>query len=48
MSWGIVKGRNGWRLVAIVALVVALGGCDKVKSLVSGSDKTPLPGTRAA
>jgi outer membrane protein assembly factor BamB len=40
--------RNGLRLCAALALVVALGGCDSIKSLVSGSDKTPLPGQRVS
>jgi hypothetical protein len=36
-----------WRALAIVAvLAVAMTGCDSVKSLVSGNDKTPLPGKR--
>ncbi len=40
--------RNGLRLCAAVVLVAALGGCDSVKSLISGSDKTPLPGQRVS
>jgi outer membrane protein assembly factor BamB len=36
------------RLLAMVAavMVTALGGCDSVKSIVTGTDKTPLSGQR--
>jgi outer membrane protein assembly factor BamB len=33
-------------LAAAFAFVTALGGCDTVKGLFSGNDKTPLPGKR--
>jgi len=36
------------RLGAAMVLIAVLGGCDSIKSLVSGSDKTPLPGKRVS
>ncbi|HEY3920472.1 MAG TPA: PQQ-binding-like beta-propeller repeat protein [Stellaceae bacterium] len=41
-----MRGHRGIAIVLAAALVGTLGGCDSIKSLFSGSDKTPLPGTR--
>lgn len=41
-----MKLRRGVTLAFAAVLVMAVGGCDSFKSLFSGSNKTPLPGTR--
>lgn len=41
-----MSARRWLAMTAALILVVGLGGCDSVKSLFSGSSKTPLPGKR--
>jgi outer membrane protein assembly factor BamB len=43
-----MRRRSGVRLSAVIVLVGTLGGCQDLKSFVSGNDKAPLPGRRVS